>query len=332
MHFVNLQRWLLTAALLCLAGCAGTIQRESQGGAQRIEHATYTGVDVVLTDEARHDIADSPMFNVRDLGDYIRRRLEGRDLLDAQGSHRVEVSIEHVRVRSMAAAVLLGVMAGADMVEGSVRVYDARGRQVHGYKVSASYALGGSAGGQDSMRMGWLYDKFSDLAVAELAGSTEPANVAKGRARQAGPDVAITPQTSAPGASAVAVAPAGATLPAAKPVATTAALQQPHAMASGFAAIDDVDAVPYLGDRGREGYRQWLAKGTPRAFALSSTGHWASSWGLKPADPSLPIDPAERALVTCERSAKTPCRLYAVNRSVVWTREPTAPAVEGAAR
>jgi hypothetical protein len=337
MRIMNLQRWLLLAVVLWLAGCAGTIQRESQSGAHRIENARYSAVDVVLTDDGRREAADNPLFNVRELGDYVRRRLEGRSLLDLQGTHRVEVSIQHVRVRSALSAVMLGIMAGSDSIEGYVRVYDQRGRQVHGYKVNASYGLGGLAGGQDSTRLGWLYDKFSDLAVAELSGATEQTSVAKGRARPdvpppAGPAVAITP-SAAPSAPAVAIAPVGAApAPALSAGVPVAPAQQPRPIASGFAAIDDVDAVPYLTDRGRQGYREWLEKGTPRAFALSSSGHWASSWGLKPADPSLPVDPAERALASCERTAKKPCRLYAVNRSVVWTREPTSLAVEGAAR
>lgn len=323
MHFVTLQRWLLLAAVLWLAGCAGTIQRETQGGAHRIENARYSAVDVVLTDDGRREAADNPLFNVRELGDYVRRRLEGRDLLDVQGTHRVEVSIQHVRVRSALSAVMLGVMAGADLIEGYVRVYDQRGRQVHGYKVNASYALGGFAGGQDSTRLGWLYDKFSDLAVAELAGATEKGSVAKGRARpdapEAAPAVAITPAATAQG-PAVAIAPAGAATvprPVAVPVAA-APEQQPRAIASGFAAIDDIDAIPLLGDRGRAQYRQWLGWSTPRAFAISPKGNFYATSGLRPKDATLPVDPSERALLMCERAAQVPCKLYAVNGAVVW--------------
>jgi hypothetical protein len=231
------------------------------------------------------------------------------------------VTIEHVRVRSIAAAVILGFMAGADSIDGYVRVYDARGRQVHGYKVNASYALGGYAGGQDSMRMNWLYDKFSELAVAELAGATPQGAVAKGRAHPATlpptPAVSITPQRAvAAPAIAPAVAPPAPALPA-----DAAAPVQPKAIASGFAAIDDIDAIPYLSDRGRKGYSDWLGRPSPRAFAISPKGHWSATWGLKPQDTTLPTDASERALRVCERAAQVACRLYAVNGSVVWTKE-----------
>lgn len=96
----------------------------------------------------------------------------------------------------------------------------------------------------------------------------------------------------------------------------------PATSSGGFAAIDDVDAIPYLNERGRQDYRDWLRRGTPRAFALSEGGHWYSSSGMQPSDQSLPKDPSARALLMCERAARKPCKLYAVNGSVVWRGEP----------
>lgn len=306
----GIRSMLVLAAAVLLAGCAGTIQRESGAGPQRIQGATYTGVEITLSEQARKAQADNPLFDANELGNYMRKRLEGHDLLNAQGAYRVEVAIEHVRVRSAAVAVLIGTFAGADSIEGFVRVYDQRGRQVHGYKVNASYALGGYAGGQDSMRMNWLYGKFSELAVAELEGATPREAVAKGKAYPSTlPPVSITPSAS-PTATA--------------PTAPRAAAPQPVVakhIASGFAAIDDIDAIPYLNDRGRNGYREWLARPTPRAFAISPKGHWYATSGLTPRDATLPTEPSERALLLCERAAQVPCRLYAVNGAVVWTKE-----------
>ena len=91
-------------------------------------------------------------------------------------------------------------------------------------------------------------------------------------------------------------------------------------IATGFARIDDVDAVPYLGDKGRNAYREWLTKPTPKAFAITSNGWYATSWGLKPQDKTMPTDPLERAIMVCEQGSKQTCKLYAVNGSVVWTK------------
>jgi hypothetical protein len=126
-------------------------------------------------------------------------------------------------------------------------------------------------------------------------------------------------------------APAAASAPpavvpvVARPADLAPALQ-PRALASGYAPIDDVDAIPYISDRGRDSYREWLGRPTPRAFALSSAGHWAATWGLSPADPAAPRDPSERAMSLCQQRSKgLPCKLYAINGAVVWTKESGRP-------
>jgi dienelactone hydrolase len=86
--------------------------------------------------------------------------------------------------------------------------------------------------------------------------------------------------------------------------------EDPPIARSNFAAIDNVDAIPYLQEKGREAYRTFLTKSTPRAFALSSSGSW--SWA-EDGD-----DPAERVLAYCQNSSKQPCKLYAVDDYVVW--------------
>jgi hypothetical protein len=93
-------------------------------------------------------------------------------------------------------------------------------------------------------------------------------------------------------------------------------------VATGFAPLRKVEAIPYLNERGRIGYLEWLQRPTPRAFAIASDGHWSAAWGERVADPALPTDPSERALQLCQRAAHVPCRLYAVNNTVVWVADP----------
>jgi hypothetical protein len=82
--------------------------------------------------------------------------------------------------------------------------------------------------------------------------------------------------------------------------------------------LDDVASVPYLTERGREGYRNWLTRPLPRAFAVSADGVWSATWGRVPLNPAMPIDTAERALVQCNAKSRSQCRLYAVDGEVVW--------------
>jgi len=71
--------------------------------------------------------------------------------------------------------------------------------------------------------------------------------------------------------------------------------------------IEDVDAVPYLKQQGREGYRHFLWAAPPRAFALSPDGHWAYRLGE---------GAPQRALVECARLGGTQCVLYAVGQDL----------------
>ena len=80
--------------------------------------------------------------------------------------------------------------------------------------------------------------------------------------------------------------------------------------ASGFAALENTDAVPHLTETGREAYRHYLSQPLPRAFAVSASGAW--SWA-EDGD-----DPPSRALAACQKSSKSPCSLYSVDQDVVW--------------
>lgn len=91
-----------------------------------------------------------------------------------------------------------------------------------------------------------------------------------------------------------------------------------------FAALDNIDAVPYLKGAGREGYRAFLAKSFPRAFAVSPSGAW--SWA---ADGD---SPRTRVLANCEKNSKERCKLYAIDDYVVWpeVQQATVPLIPAA--
>jgi dienelactone hydrolase len=79
--------------------------------------------------------------------------------------------------------------------------------------------------------------------------------------------------------------------------------------ASGFAAVTDVAAVPYLSDKGRDAYRAFLELPFPRAFVIAATGKAVSM--------SDGFDPLGRALATCAMGGVR-CGVYAVDDRVVW--------------
>ena len=81
-----------------------------------------------------------------------------------------------------------------------------------------------------------------------------------------------------------------------------------------FAPADDVSRVPHVRDTGRAGYKVFLERSAPRAFALAPNGAWGWSDGGD--------DPLQRALANCNRNGKGECRLYAVDDYVVWKDSP----------
>jgi dienelactone hydrolase len=79
--------------------------------------------------------------------------------------------------------------------------------------------------------------------------------------------------------------------------------------ATGFAKIDDADAVPYLNAKGRDQYSNFLKQPLPRVFVIASDGIVVVSQGG--------YDPLGRALALCKKAGHE-CRPYAVDNDVVW--------------
>jgi hypothetical protein len=154
-----------------LLGCASGARRDeaaAPAAAAELAGQKYSSINLQLSDKAKKLLLDNPKFNPDALKGTIQRMLEARGLLQAGSPYRIDVEVTDLRVRSNFSAVMFGFMAGADSVAGSVSIADKDGRRVSRYEVSASYALGGIAGGQDETRMGWLYEEFAKHVVNEL--------------------------------------------------------------------------------------------------------------------------------------------------------------------
>jgi dienelactone hydrolase len=85
---------------------------------------------------------------------------------------------------------------------------------------------------------------------------------------------------------------------------------------SNFAPVDDVEAVPYLNDGGRQTYRKFLADPMPKVFVFSPGGLAADFNGG--------FDPLGRALTACQQHSQK-CQIYAVDDYVSWVRPTPAP-------
>ena len=92
-------------------------------------------------------------------------------------------------------------------------------------------------------------------------------------------------------------------------VADPGYLPTPTPAPTHFAQLADAAAVPFLTERGRALYGQFLDADSPRAFVIGPNGAVVTSHGG--------YDPLGRAMRECMR-AGSPCRPYAVNDNVVW--------------
>ncbi len=157
-----------------LVGCGGSVKRpEGDAGVATGAPAIskYSNVAVNLSDDAKKALVDNIKFDTEQFASKIRSTLEAKQLIDASAAHSINVVITGVRVRGTFSAVMFGVLAGTDSVDGEVSVLDKDKKAVKSFKVSASYGLGGFAGGVDSLRLGYLYEKFADLTATELSPS-----------------------------------------------------------------------------------------------------------------------------------------------------------------
>ena len=86
---------------------------------------------------------------------------------------------------------------------------------------------------------------------------------------------------------------------------------RPLPPATGFAALDDVKAVP-ISAAGQERYAHFLTMPKPRAFVVYEDGNWRSY--------SRDPEAMTKALDYCARQGKR-CWLYAADDRVVWSPE-----------
>ena len=174
-------RWLSILVVVLLTACASGVQRRDDpdrrasyfsGGGQIAQE-----ISISLGNEAKAKLSDNLSFDQEKLLGAVRRALDAKGLLAKTPDPklpRIEIVITEVRARSTFSAVMFGFMAGDDRVAGEVIARAPDGKEIQRFSVSASYALGGLAGGQEEMRMNWLYETFAQHTVDELTGTKRP--------------------------------------------------------------------------------------------------------------------------------------------------------------
>lgn len=86
--------------------------------------------------------------------------------------------------------------------------------------------------------------------------------------------------------------------------------------ATRYAAIDDMRAVPFVTEAGREAYAKFLTLGLPRVFMISENGSSVTATGG--------FDPLGHGFRLCAQAGLT-CFPYAVDSDIVWSPPKSAP-------
>lgn len=87
---------------------------------------------------------------------------------------------------------------------------------------------------------------------------------------------------------------------------------------AAYADINDTSKLSIFSPKVRASYEKFLTRPLPRAFAVSDNGGAYQSWSRIPHDPNDSPDPAVRVVSECEKVHHSHCRLYAVDRVVVY--------------
>lgn len=155
---------LLLLLSVFLTGCAGSVKLDQLSN-YKYNGEKYSGVDVTLSQKAQKDYENNDEFDKNAIQQKIFNHLNTKNLINQSSKNKLHVEITDISIRSNFAAVMFGFMAGSDSIDGKVTLTDQSNNNRGSFTVSASYALGGTGGGQDETRMRWLYDKFAELTA-----------------------------------------------------------------------------------------------------------------------------------------------------------------------
>jgi hypothetical protein len=164
------RRMAMALLIAALAGCASQVTRAPEATTARepVRALTSFEIEVSATAKAAMADAETQKFDLVAFRGVVQRTLDAAKLVSPDGDFKLTVTIDELRVRSTFNAIMWGFMAGTDQLNGTATLTRLDGRPVGNFKVGTSYGLGGFGGGQDSMRVAWLYEEFAKMLTQEL--------------------------------------------------------------------------------------------------------------------------------------------------------------------
>jgi len=129
----------------------------------------YGSVEVSLANSVAEDTRKIERTEELGLEENIQNQLKAQGIFEENSSNVVKVVVDKIHVRNSFNAVMFGLFAGSDSLDGTVTLNKGTGNDIS-FKISADYSLGGFGGGQNETRLGWLSEKFAELTAATISG------------------------------------------------------------------------------------------------------------------------------------------------------------------
>jgi hypothetical protein len=132
-------------------------------------------VTVALTLPAQEEAAADRRFKQDDVVAAIESEFRARELLaegDVKAERTVAIIIDDFATRPSSNAVIFGNVISEGTLTGSIDVRDTTGKQLQTFLIIAKSRLVTPASGEDNHALHALYEKFANLAVDSLSGTT----------------------------------------------------------------------------------------------------------------------------------------------------------------
>jgi hypothetical protein len=131
-------------------------------------------VTITFTPQVAAKTADDPRFNTQALFAAIKSELLLRKILDDSDAHisaTAEVLIEDYSMRPTSNVILFGNIISNGTLNGSIRLLDAQGNDMPGYRVAAATRVSIPASGESKNPLEPLYREFAIMMGHALDGT-----------------------------------------------------------------------------------------------------------------------------------------------------------------
>lgn len=162
---------IFSFCLILISACSSNVRVADLPNQPAGSDQQYGVIEIRLADKVSEDEAKTIRVGQLELKENLVHFLKKRKLFDESSKNRIDVEITHIRIRHAANAIFFGAMAGADTLDGTVRLYDPNGASLGEFDINASYALGGWGGGRNGKRFAWLSREFAELTSRTIASS-----------------------------------------------------------------------------------------------------------------------------------------------------------------